>query len=184
MLDTLGAVLTACLTISPLLGIDARQQAEMFAEAQRVWTLHGVTLREGERDNCDRLLVVKSDTEARAENIAPGPALGWVPFVAGKARRVVFLRVARASVLTADMSPGTRPDGLTRFLVGRLLGRVLAHEIGHILLGSAQHQANGLMRAQYQARDVLKSAPASYTLDAGERARLFAGGAEPRLARR
>jgi|KBSSwiS6_1023812.scaffolds.fasta_scaffold00930_2 hypothetical protein len=34
---------------------------------------------------------------------------------------------------------------------GTLLGRVMAHEIGHLLLGTATHRASGLMRAEWSA---------------------------------
>jgi len=174
MLDTLGAVLTACLTVSPALGIDARQQHEMIAEAQRVWRLYEVTVREGEGEDCNRQLVVKSDAAALPEDMAPDSALGWVPFAAGRPRRVVFLRVSRASTLIADIGAGTRPDAMNRWLVGKLLGRVLAHEIGHVLLNSAQHQPRGLMRRQYHAVEVLQNASDHDMLDAGERALLLA----------
>jgi hypothetical protein len=83
------------------------------------------------------------------------------------------------------MSPGTRPEALTRLLVARFLGRILAHELGHILLNSAQHQPTGLMRAHYRARDVLSAPISTYTLGVGERALFFAEtGKETRLAHR
>jgi hypothetical protein len=108
-----------------------------------------------------------------------------VPFVAGKARRLIFLRVSRAQVLIDSMSPGTRPEALTRLLLARFLGRILAHELGHVLLNSTRHQAKGLMRAQFRARDVLSAPISTYTLDAGERALFFAEtGKQIRLALR
>jgi hypothetical protein len=184
-MEILGAVLTVCLALSPAIALDDRERSAMFTEAQKVWQPHGVAIRPGQAGNCDRLIVVKSDAEARPEDIAPDSALGWVPFVTGKARRLLFLRVSRAQSLVGDMSPGTRPEALTRLLVARFLGRILAHELGHVLLNSAQHQPHGLMRAQYRARDVLSAPIATYTLDASERALFFAEtGKEVRLARR
>ena len=157
----------------------------MFAEAQIIWQPHGIAVRQGEDEACDRVLVVKSDAEARPEDIAHDAALGWVPFVAGKARRLIFLRVSRAQSLIGDMSPGTRPEALTRLLVARFLGRILAHELGHVLLNSPRHQSSGLMRAQYRARDVLAAPISTYTLDAAESALFFAAtGKEVRLAHR
>ena len=157
----------------------------MFTEAQTVWQPHGVAIRQGEADNCSRLIVLKSDAEARPEDVANDSALGWVPFVAGRARRLVFLRVKRAQFLIGEMSPGTRPEALTRLLVARLLGRVLAHELGHLLLNRVKHQPKGLMRAQYRAWDLLSAPISTYTLDAEERASFFAEtGKEVRLAHR
>ena len=185
MQEALAAVLTVCLTMSPKIAIDDRERSAMLAEAQTIWQPHGIAVLHGHADNCDRLLVVKSDTEAFPEDMAHDSALGWVPFVAGRARRLVFLRVSRAASLIGEMSPGTRPEALTRLLVARFLGRILAHELGHVLLNHTAHQSKGLMRAQYRARDVLSTPVSEYTLDAGERARFFAEtGREVRLAHR
>jgi hypothetical protein len=185
MQDTLGAVLTVCLTVSPGLALDSRERSAMFTEAQNVWQALGVAVRPGQADGCDRVIVVKPDAEALPEDIAHDAALGWVPFVAGRARRLVFLRVSRAHSLIGGMSPGTRPEALTRLLVARFLGRILAHELGHLLLNSVQHKSKGLMRAQYRAQDVLSAPISAYTLDAAERALFFAEtGRQIRMAHR
>ena len=39
-------------------------------------------------------------------------------------------------------------------MLGKLLGRIVAHELGHVLLNSPSHADSGLMRALYQAGDV------------------------------
>jgi hypothetical protein len=185
MVEIVGAVPTVCVALSPAIALDDRERSAMFTETQTVWQPHGVAVRQGEADNCHRLLLVKSDVEAHPEDIAPDSALGWVPFAAGKARRLVFLRVSRARLIIGDMSPGTRPEALTRLLVAKLLGRVLAHELGHVLLNTAQPPPKGLMRAQYRAQDVLSAPVSTYTLDAGERALFFAEtGQGVRLAHR
>jgi hypothetical protein len=52
------------------------------------------------------------------------------------------------------------PDGARTLLVGRALGRVLAHEIGHWLFGR-EHAPHGLMRASITRRALASSiAPA------------------------
>ena len=50
----------------------------------------------------------------------------------------------------ADWPPAIRQE-----LVGRALGRVLAHEIGHFLLAWRRHTPRGLMRAQFTAVELL-----------------------------
>ena len=37
---------------------------------------------------------------------------------------------------------------------GKVLGRAVAHEVGHMLLGTSQHSATGLMRARWLDREV------------------------------
>jgi len=41
-------------------------------------------------------------------------------------------------------------------LFGRVLGRALAHEIGHFLLRRQGHSSKGLMRAQQQVPDLMR----------------------------
>jgi hypothetical protein len=56
--------------------------------------------------------------------------------------------------------------------VGRALGRVLAHEIGHVLLALPAHQPGGLMRASYIADDLAARRRDSFTLSPVEIRRL------------
>lgn len=56
--------------------------------------------------------------------------------------------------------------------VGRALGRVLAHEIGHVLLAARDHQPRGLMRAAYLAADLLAPQRHAYVLSPAEITRL------------
>ena len=56
--------------------------------------------------------------------------------------------------------------------IGRALGRVLAHEIGHVLLALPSHQAQGLMRRTFKADDLVTFQRSSFTLSTGEVSRL------------
>ena len=56
--------------------------------------------------------------------------------------------------------------------LGRALGRVLAHEIGHGLLGADSHQRRGLMRATIAATELVAYRRRGYTLSDLEIARL------------
>ncbi len=147
----------------------------------------GVAVRLGPRsDNlCDRLIAVRSDLEAVPEDASSETALGWVPFVEGRARQLVYLRVSRARTMIYALGPSKRPGAMTDLLVAKLLGRSLAHELGHVLLNSRDHDTTGLMRSLYRAQDVLRDPPEAYMLDAPQRARLFANHPnDTRLARR
>lgn len=179
--------LAVCLVLSQKLPLSARAAAIVLREATAIWMPLGVGLRRAEPsdDGCDRLISVKGDQEALAEDATSESALGWVPFVTGRARQLVFLRVGRAGTLIDALSPGTRTEALTELLVSRLLGRSLAHELGHVLLNSRRHEASGLMRVRYRGREVLNVPTSAFTLNSVERARLFARMAgEPRLATR
>ena len=56
--------------------------------------------------------------------------------------------------------------------VGRALGRVLAHEVGHVLLAVRDHQPRGLMRPTFGAEDLLEPQRRFYTLSPAEVTRL------------
>ena len=56
--------------------------------------------------------------------------------------------------------------------MGRAFGRVVAHEIGHVLLGLPNHQRQGLMRESFQGIDMVRPALSQYNLSPIEIARL------------
>jgi hypothetical protein len=47
---------------------------------------------------------------------------------------------------------------------GTLLGRTIAHEITHLLLGTTAHASAGLMRARWDAADVRRNHPADWSI--------------------
>lgn len=179
--------LAVCLVLSDKLAISERVANIVLAESNAIWMPHGVGVRRAKPsdESCGRLISVKGDQEARAEDASSESSLGWVPFVEGRARQLVFLRVGRARTLIDAVSPGSRPAALTELLIARLLGRTLGHELGHVLLNSRNHEHAGLMRARYRDRDVLTIPISAYTLNTAERAQLFARmAAEPRITSR
>jgi hypothetical protein len=53
-----------------------------------------------------------------------------------------------------------------------LLGRAIAHEIGHLLLGTARHSAAGLMRALWSDRELHRGLAADWTWSSDDLSRL------------
>jgi hypothetical protein len=49
-----------------------------------------------------------------------------------------------------------------------LLGRALAHEIGHLLMGTNQHSRSGVMRARWTRRDLRRGRPDQWRFTRGE----------------
>jgi hypothetical protein len=56
--------------------------------------------------------------------------------------------------------------------VARALGRVLAHEIGHVLLGAPNHDPDGLMRASFSPDELGAQDPSSFFLTPNDVGRL------------
>ena len=55
---------------------------------------------------------------------------------------------------------------------GRLLGRAIAHEVGHLLLGTHDHAHEGLMRARWLTLELQRDWPLDWKLSAPEGARM------------
>ena len=56
--------------------------------------------------------------------------------------------------------------------VGCALGRVLAHELGHVILSARGHERRDLMRPSFFLEDLIRPQRDAYTLSAGEATRL------------
>lgn len=187
--ETIGALTASiCVVVSPRLVDRFRWTEVVLPEARAIWAAFDVTIRlvPAADESCDRNVLVRSDEEALPNERSRDRALGWVPFVEGRARRVIFVRAQRILALsseTADLRP------LAAIVAGKLAGRVLAHEIGHILLNSMGHEREGLMRHRYRAHDVVAFSAQAYRLSPPELARLrdglsdLARLAEPQLPR-
>jgi len=53
-----------------------------------------------------------------------------------------------------------------------LLGRVLAHELGHLLLGTTAHSAEGLMRARWNDGELIRSVARDWAFSLSEQTRM------------
>jgi hypothetical protein len=82
-------------------------------------------------------IVVQFAQESRRDN--PSGAIGYALPYEGSSITIYYSRMEWAERLP-DFAP-------------RLLGHVLAHEIGHILQAIARHSDTGLMKAQWTAAD-------------------------------
>jgi hypothetical protein len=47
---------------------------------------------------------------------------------------------------------------------GELLGRAMAHEIGHLILGTTQHDSRGLMRGRWTVIQLQNNRPRDWSL--------------------
>ena len=47
---------------------------------------------------------------------------------------------------------------------GELLGRAMAHEIGHLILGTTQHDSRGLMRGRWTVIELQNNRPWDWSL--------------------
>jgi hypothetical protein len=150
-------------------------------EATRIWAAYGMEVhwcdaRDVSGDNAVRLAVRLAD---RADRRTAKGALGSILFVDDvPTPSIVMYRSAIAAIVSTVRLNGSPdrewPTALYELMVGRVLGRALAHEIGHFLLQSRQHAAAGLMRAPQWASDLVSPDRRRFGLSADEVTRLMA----------
>ncbi|MGE3705416.1 MAG: hypothetical protein AB7I13_09110 [Vicinamibacterales bacterium] len=87
-------------------------------------------------------------------------ALGGAQEVLGDA--VVDLGLGAGYFATVYANRVARVAAGARVETGALLGRALAHEVGHLLLGHQRHSTHGLMRANWTAAALSREGPASW----------------------
>jgi hypothetical protein len=145
-------------------------------EVARVWRPYDVDLTwgdhvAGEGDRILPLLVVIDD-ELRPDSVSAGVGqwpVAWIGFRGSSPDSVVHASVSGALhvVLAAsvgNVSVSEMPRAISDRFVALTLGRAIAHEIGHYLLGP-RHARRGLMRARVPAGDFVSNDIQSLALE-------------------
>src|SRR6185503_7885168 len=153
------------------------------AEAAALWVRYGVVI---DAVACDApseegiVIILVPVATPRTGVAAAGwrGALAAITFDADGApepRIRLFLTDFVAFVATARMfgQPESQwPRSLREELVGRVLGRVLAHEIGHFVLRMPRHTAAGLMRSLQFADELVAPSRRAFALTGVDTSRL------------
>jgi len=168
----------------------------MRSEAVAIWNRYGVRLLPPPTAECDSeepiagwidVLVERQATHASSDSRI---VLGSTRLPRTPADRMAIridydavqdvvagLRTERRLALTAH-------GGIESVDIGRATGRVLAHEIGHLLLHDRDHTDRGLMRSSYRPEDLLMLDRMSFSLSPAELSRLHDRGDEAAAADR
>jgi hypothetical protein len=149
-------------------------------EVASIWKPYDVDIEWNTRDRCalDVASVAVIIERGHSSPAVNAPALGLTRVRMGALVAVpVHLDYDAARTVTGTLTSGQlvaaigRPD-VGEVELGRALGRVLAHEIGHLLLAAPNHQRHGLMREAFSALDLVALHRRSYTLSEVEMSRL------------
>jgi len=160
---------------------------KMAEEVSAVWAPYGVQfVWSAARDGGDSeriggsFVVVIQHGRHRADDKSGSPVLGLTHLISGliDCAPVIIDRDAVEQTLDSLHSERVLAIAGHRRLesseIGRALGRVLAHEIGHVLLARRTHEPRGLMRASYKPDDLAALRRDSFTLSTNEIERLRA----------
>lgn len=169
-LPVAGASVTLQLALSVESDLSPLAVELMRAEIERIWRPYGVVIGweatgPGESGHPLRLTIADSELD-RPQPSAAHAALAWIwfdtPTRPGNEIHV-SVDVARrlvAGVRVGGRSVSTWPAALGEKLLGRALGRSIAHEV----VASSQHADEGLMRPSLLPADLLTFRARDYAL--------------------
>jgi hypothetical protein len=166
--------------------VTTRILTSMKREAERVWSSLDVRLAwidstdsVAPRDRA-RLIVMLEEAaypDQEQEHASVLAALTQPSAACGTGLAHVWVRQVDRYAALVRRGEGltSLPAALADMFLARALGRALAHEIGHYLLGTREHTRHGLMRAEFLPQDLLEDTTAPlYRLDAQTRAAIVA----------
>jgi hypothetical protein len=136
--------------------VPAQARGPMVREVEQIWSrarLPDAWPQAGAESGEDapglRVLVFSRHQSASSTEVWPVGEL--VRDQAGAAVAIVSVDGARRVLQAAGF--GDEPLAMTHRRLGVILGRAVAHEIGHFVLGTSGHAGRGLMRARIDARE-------------------------------
>ncbi len=142
-------------------------------EAAAVWRDYGVVLEFGagaDAQLCTRAFVAR--TRAPSNTTVPS-VLGSTVVPDHWQERSAPIRIGFDSVDELAQPSESANPMIHEYAVGTAIGRVLAHEVGHILLGApSYHDSGGLMRSNFASDDFLPWNRSRYRLESGSVERL------------
>ena len=152
-------------------------EASAIEEATRIWAEHGVAINTLKARRCRREDAVRLTVTFAAgpdRRLASG-ALGSIRFTDGVPEPAITMYPDAVAAIVASTRFGDDRFShvvFHEYMLGRVLGRALAHEVGHFLLRSRMHSAAGLMRASHPALDLVAPDRRQFGLSADEVTRL------------
>jgi hypothetical protein len=150
-------------------------------EANTIWRRLGVDLRwrlpQTPQSAAPVTVVVTDDVSEGGDTRLRN--LGWIHFWRDTPSSLLHVSAAAAleaahRARTAEKTTGGLPLAAVRIVAARLIGRAIAHELGHYILRSRKHTPNGLMRHAFAAYEGLVPLLDRYRLDPEQMALLRA----------
>lgn len=147
-------------------------------EVTAIWQQYGIEIVWEERWTPARpkpdVWVQFVDLALKSKTMRDLPAVAWIPFANGVP--MPYVRVSKPNAM-ALLNTRSWFDGrplsvasadLQDQALGRVVGRAVAHEIGHFLLGVQTHAPNGLMRAALDPEHMVNPGTEHFKLQAGD----------------
>lgn len=168
---------SVCIQLTDHDGLSGPALKSLEQEASRIWIRQGIALSWAQPvpDTCPTIVSLVFD-ERELLKLAGGSrdeALARTVFL-GRAQ-TIYVSASRAFVMLTQLTQQSKTlssGGERDLRGGTLLGRVVAHELGHVLLTTLSHSKTGLMRPVFGLRDVLSADDVTTRLSSREMDRL------------
>jgi len=160
--------LNVLLTVSTNLPSTSRQI--LTTEAERIWRKEGVEIDwkvpglASESSDAPLRVMVVARPQPTIREQGQWPVAELLPEATPRALAIASITSAQRVVDEATRV-AVRQDAPEDYLLGLVLGRAVAHEIGHFLLATGTHAERGLMRARIDAREFAAVHGAAFSLD-------------------
>ena len=151
----------------------ARSEAEQIFKAARIAVRWRDCSVPGNTDGaaCTEPLLPGHDLMLRLVDRTP-PNLAEAQRVMALGESMVDREERSGVLMTVDLFRVRAIAERASTAIAILLGRAIAHEIGHLLLGSAEHPRLGLMRALWSHDELRGAKPANWGFSAREAAQM------------
>lgn len=138
-------------------GLSAEALKRAAEQTRLIWSAAGVTVTAGRPTDPvpDGAEIVVVQFESKGVPQDDGrTVLGWITLDERGVPSPIRVSVPGLQEVLSDAQLFGRPlrylgPGVVESLTGQAAGRVIAHELGHYLLRSSRHAADGLMRSRY-----------------------------------
>ena len=180
-------------TVFSAAGVPAKLVSGLLAETSAIWRTSGVEFvwqravqeivpyarlaETGPYQSSTLRVVIGDQRGSSRDRTMP---LGWIVFDdEHDPQREIYLSYANARSLL-ESARGVvgvieqMPHAQREILLGRAMGRALAHELGHYLLASKVHTPHGLLKASRTSSELFAFGCAGFGIDAVQRQQIVA----------
>jgi hypothetical protein len=153
---------SACVRVTTKDHVSGPSLKIIQGEASRIWLRHGIALNwtgpAAAACNTAEEIVFDDEQLVKLADGKRDTALARTVFHGRE--RTIYVSAPRAFDMLAELSDTFMPissNGERDFRGGTLLGRIVAHELGHALLTTLAHSKTGLMRPVFGLKDVVSN---------------------------
>lgn len=157
------------LIVTTSMALPAAVRDAALREVQQIWHREGVAIAltgAGDAPAATahmRVLIVSAAGASARPDPHQWPVAELLEDGHGQPMAIASMAAARRVVAAAGLADA--PSALAHRQIGVVLGRAIAHEVGHHLLNTAGHARHGLMRARIDARDFADLRDGGFDLD-------------------